>query len=268
MSARLEGGATVPMSSRAQRGTFPPFPHFTPRCSVARMCGKFTAMVSWRQIVEFGSMFTGGSSKSGDDGGGGDEIATYRVNGQLPVIVWDGEARQRRVVPMRWGFPSPRDWRRPQPIHARAETVEAREPFGKSFHAGQRGIVVFRTFNEGEEIEKPFGATATRQWTIDPQDGRPRGFAFVWKRFEIADLPAPMLACVMVTVPANELIRRTIKPREDDPRMPAILEDEAWPTWLGENGASAEAAKSVLKTMQGVNWTTAPEPKKPKPRAS
>ena len=75
-----------------------------------------------------------------------------------------------------------------------------------------------------------------------------------------------MLACVMVTVPANELIRRTIKPLEEDPRMPAILEDDEWSTWLGEDNASPAAAKAVLKTMEGVNWQAAPEPKKPRPR--
>ena len=117
-----------------------------------------------------------------------------------------------------------------------------------------RGIVVFRTFNEGEEVVKPSGRTETRQWTVDPKDGQPRGFAFVWRRFEISDLPAPMLACVMATVPANELIRRTIKSQEDDPRMPAILEDDATPA----------AVKNVLKTMEGVNWQAAPEPKKPR----
>jgi putative SOS response-associated peptidase YedK len=94
---------------------------------------------------------------------------------------------------------------------------------------------------------------------------RPRGFAFVWRRFELADVPVPLLACVMVTVPANGLIRRAIKPGEDDPRMPAILEDDAWPTWLGEEGATAADAKAVLKTMEGVNWTAAPEPKGTRP---
>ena len=88
----------------------------------------------------------------------------------------------------------------------------------------------------------------------------------MWRRFEISDLPVPMLACVMVTVPANELIRRTIKSREDDPRMPAILEDDAWSTWLGEGDAAPAAAKALLKTMEGVNWQSAPEPKKPGPR--
>ncbi len=234
------------------------------------MCGKFTAQASWREVVAFSQPLaaeSGGGGEGGDDaGGGGDEIVTYRVGGALPVIVWDAEARVRRVVPMRWGFPDPKDWRRPRPIHARAETVEIKEPFRKPFHDGQRGIVVFRTFNEGEEVFKPSGRPETRQWTIDPQDGRPRGFAFVWRRYAIEGQPAPLLFCVMVTVPANELIRRTVKAREDDPRMPAILDDTAWASWLGEDGADAATAKTLLRTMEGVNWTSAVEPRKPRSR--
>jgi putative SOS response-associated peptidase YedK len=232
------------------------------------MCGKFTAQASWSEVVAFSQPLTarGGEGDARDGDGGEDEIVAYRVNAMVPVIVWDAEARARRVVRMRWGFPSPRDWRRPQPIHARAETIDTREPFRTPFHAGQRGIVVFRTFNEGEEVVKPSGKTEVRQWTIDPQDGQARGFAFVWRRFDIADLPAPMLACVMATVPANALIRATVKANEDDPRMPAILEDEAWATWLGEDGATPDMAKAVLKTMEGVSWRAAPEPKKPRPR--
>ena len=226
-------------------------------------------MSSWSEVVDFSQPLT--TSGGGGDGPGGgegsnDRIDTHRVNGMLPVIVWDAEKRVRRIVRMRWGFPDPRDWRRPRPIHARSETVDSKEPFRTPFHAGQRGIVVFRTFNEGEQVTKPSGKMETRQWTIDPKDAQPRGFAFVWRRFEIADLPAPMLACVMVTVPASELISRTIKPLEEDPRMPAILENDAWATWLGEVEATPAAAKAVLKTMEGVNWTAAPEPKKPRPR--
>ena len=232
------------------------------------MCGKFTALASWSEVVAFSQPLTesGGGEGRGDDGSN-DEIVTYRVGGLLPVIVWDAEMRARRVVKMRWGFPDPRDWRRPRPIHARSETIDAKEPFRTPFHAGQRGIVIFRTFNEGEEVVKPSGRTAKpAQWTIDPRDGQPRGFAFVWRRFEISDLPAPILACVMATVPANELIRRTMKSQEDDPRMPAILEDDACSTWLGEGDATPAMAKAVLRTMEGVNWQAAPEPKKPRPR--
>ena len=237
------------------------------------MCGKFTALASWSEVVAFSEPLVerdggeGPGDGPGGDEGSNDEIVTYRVGAPLPVIVWDAETRARRVVRMRWGFPDPRDWRRPRPIHARSETIDAKEPFRTPFHAGQRGIVVFRTFNEGEEVTKPSGRTETRQWTVDPKDGQPRGFAFVWRRFEISDLPVPMLACVMATVPANELMRRTIKSQEDDPRMPAILEDDAWSTWLGEGDATPAMAKAVLRTMEGVNWQTAPEPKKPRPRS-
>lgn len=232
------------------------------------MCGKFTAQASWREVVAFSQPLAAGPG-DGDEGGGdecdgGGGIVVYRVGGVLPVIVWDAEVGKRRVVPMRWGFPDPKDWRRPRPIHARAETIEIKEPFRKPFHERQRGIVVFRTFNEGEEVVKPSGKTETRQWTIDPQDGLPRGFAFVWRRYAIQGQPAPLLFCVMVTVPANQLIRRTVKAREDDPRMPAILADETWASWLGENGADVATAKALLRTMEGVNWTSAVEPRKPR----
>ena len=69
----------------------------------------------------------------------------------------------------------------------------------------------------------------------------------------------------MATVPASELIRRSVKSAEDDPRMPAILEDDGWSTWLGEDSATPTVAKALLKTMEGVNWQAAPEPKKPRP---
>jgi putative SOS response-associated peptidase YedK len=232
-----------------------------------RMCGKFTALASWREVVDFSQPLAeqrGGRERDPGEGSN-DEIVTYRVGGPLPVIIWDAETKQRRVVPMRWGFPSPKDWRRPQPIHARSETIDTLKTFRAPFHDGQRGIVVFRTFNEGEEVATSTGGTKVRQWTVDPQDGQPRGFAFLWQRFEIPGMPAPLLACVMATVPANELIRRTIKSQEDDPRMPAILEESAWVTWLGEDGAPPAAAKAVLVTMEGVNWQAAPEPRKPKP---
>ena len=98
---------------------------------------------------------------------------------------------------------------------------------------------------------KPSGRTETRQWTVDPQDDQPRGFAVVWRRFEIPDLPEPVLACVMATVPANELIRRTIKSQEEDPRMPAILEDDASSTRLGEARATPAAPKALLTPRAG-----------------
>lgn len=69
----------------------------------------------------------------------------------------------------------------------------------------------------------------------------------------------------MVTVRANKLLTDTILKTDPDPRMPAILEDQDWSTWLGENDPPLDQVKSVLKTMEGENWTIAPEAKPPKP---
>jgi putative SOS response-associated peptidase YedK len=219
------------------------------------MCGKFTAMASWREVVAFSQPLTKDAP---------DETVTYGVARPLPVIVRDAEAGQRRVVPMRWGFPHSKDWRRPQPIHARSESIDTTKAFAQAFKDGQRGIVVFQTFNEGEETLTSGGKPRTIQWTIDPGDGIPRGFPFIWRRFELPDLPQPMLACVMVTVPASEMIRKTIMANQDDPRMPAILDDADWAKWLGEEPATLDEVKATLKTMEGVTWKMAPETKKPK----
>jgi putative SOS response-associated peptidase YedK len=62
------------------------------------MCGKFTAMASWREVVKFSQPLVHAQS-------GADEEVTYGVTRPLPVIVWDRETGRRRIVAMRWGFP-------------------------------------------------------------------------------------------------------------------------------------------------------------------
>ena len=67
---------------------------------------------------------------------------------------------------MRWGFPHPRDWKRPQPIHARAETIDGLPTFAEAFRTGQRGIVVVQSFNEAPEngeqhVVRPVGPSAS-----------------------------------------------------------------------------------------------------------
>lgn len=211
------------------------------------MCGKFTAMASWRRVVSFSRGFT---PQAGDD-----ERVTYRPMMPLPVIVYDPDKKQRRVLAMRWGFPALDNFLTPKHIHARSETIDSTQAFGPLFRAGRRGIVVMQTFNEG--LELPNGKT--EQWTIDPCDAVPRGFAFLWQGYEMEGQREPMLACVMVTVPASRLI----SPITD--RMPAVLEDSDWATWLGEVDATPEQVKATLRTMERVNWKMAREPKPVKP---
>lgn len=213
------------------------------------MCGKFTAMASWSQVVAYSNAF---SSAVPDD-----REITFRVMANLPVIVWNKEAQTRSVLPMRWGFPHAKDWRRPQPIHARSETIEITKAFADAFLDGQRGIVLFKTFNEAPDIEGP-----TQQHTITPGDGKPLAAAFVWRQFEVPGIPTPLLACVLVTVPANKLIATL--PTD---RMPAFIAEEDWATWLGECDATVDEVKACLKTVEGVRWSMTKEERKASPKA-
>jgi len=168
------------------------------------------------------------------------------------VITLDIVTGTRRAVPMRWGFPDPKDWRRPRPIHARAETIETTRAFAEAFIDGQRGIVLMKSFNEAPDVPGP-----TQQHTITPEPGEILAAAFVWRKFEIKGAPDPFFACVLCTVPANELIAKL--PTD---RMPAFLAKEDWGTWLGEIPATLDEVKACLKTVEGVRWTMAKEGKR------
>lgn len=195
------------------------------------MCGKFTTRASWHDVTDLADAVPGGEE---------DRSVTLRVMAMLPVIVFDGG--QRYTMPMRWGFPDPADPRRPWPIHARAETLDRKPTFAPAFRDGQRGIVITASFNEAPE--------SGEQHVVTPDI--PVGVGYVWRRYTVGGVP--LLACVMVTVPANALLsERRIE------RMPAVIAPEDWATWLGETDASPDEVKACLKTVEGVRWTVTRE---------
>ena len=55
------------------------------------MCGKFTAMASWREVVDF-------SQPLGSVGERPDEEITYGVARPLPVIVWQSGDRMHIIL--------------------------------------------------------------------------------------------------------------------------------------------------------------------------
>jgi len=218
------------------------------------MCGKFTAMASWAEVVAFSQPLT----MERYDNRTNDQSVNFRVMSNLPVIIWDRAQQKRRVVPMRWGFPHPKNPGIPQPIHARSETIDTTPAFADAFRFGQRGIVLIRSFNEGRELENG----KTEQHTITMGDVNAAGLAFVWRSFDLG-LPLPLNACVMVTVPANKLIAAL-----PTSRMPAVLAEEDWGKWLGEEDAPLADVKACLKTVEGVNWTMKKEEKVEKGKRS
>lgn len=205
------------------------------------MCGKFTAMASWAEVVAFSQPIVGWTPQERAN----DLRVTLRVMSLLSVIVWDAARKRRRIVSMRWGFPHPKNSNIPQPIHARAETIDTTPAFADAFALGQRGIVLVRNFNEGRELENG----KTEQHTITLGDTAAAGIAFLYRSFDLGG-PAPLNACVMATVPANTLIASL-----PTHRMPAVLAEADWATWLGEVPATPAQAKACLRTVEGLNWT-------------
>lgn len=234
------------------------------------MCGKFTQMASWAEIVAFSRALTepprpkaggggegGGGERGGGSGEGGNDASVVATPMRFASIMRLDTKGAREMVPMRWGFSKPgaASPARPDYMHARAETVDVRPAFAASFRE-RRGLCFVRTFNEGEEI-----GSRTRQWTVTPKDGRPLAIAVIYEEWRNGDLS--LLTFVQVTTAANALIA----PITD--RMPAILPERDWPLWLGETAAPLAAVKAALVTFEDRGaWDFAPEPpRQPRRRA-
>src|SRR5512145_1787269 len=106
------------------------------------MCGKFTQLASWRDLVAFSQPLTAA----------GDEAADFATPMMFANVLRLDAKGAREVVSMRWGFsakgaPTPA---RPKHIHVRLETIDTLPTFAPAF-ASARGILLVRTFNVGED---------------------------------------------------------------------------------------------------------------------
>ncbi len=201
------------------------------------MCGKFTQVEWWADIEAFQQLL--------------DEIPhgaplTVSTPMRIARVMRLGEDGAREIAPMRWGFSKPENPSfKPDHMHARAETIDTRPTFAEAF-AERRGIVLVETFNEGAQL--PSGKT--QQWVIRPKDRKPMAIAVIWEEW-VGDAGSEA-TFVMVTVPPNDLIARITD------RMPAILRQEDWAVWLGEDDAPLKDVKALLRTFDDEgNWEMA-----------
>src|SRR5512143_45279 len=191
------------------------------------MCGKFTQMMSWSELVTLADLV----------GGPTGPLETVTPMRFANVVRLDAEGR-REVARMRWGF-VPAGARDPSDgtkfIHVRAETIEQKPTFRDAFMK-RRGIVVVNTFNEGKEITP----RKTEQYVVTLKERRATAIAVIWERWSEAS-KGVLETFAMVTVPPNALIGTITD------RMPALLADDDWAKWLGEQPASVAELKSMLR---------------------
>jgi putative SOS response-associated peptidase YedK len=216
------------------------------------MCGKITQKVSqsWREYHALMDAL----GKPGDATQNDAPIETITPMRFAQILRLDGNGK-RELVPMRWGFSalSAQTPGKPDHIHARAETIDAKPTFREAFRA-RRGILVVNSFNEAEEITP----SKTVQYVITPQGGRQLAIAVLWEAWENPD-HGQLLTYVMATTAANTLISKITD------RMPAVLAPEDCAAWLGEAPATPEELKAMLRPMEG-DWEMTQEKKTAPPK--
>lgn len=154
--------------------------------------------------------------------------ADYNVAPRKPVLSVVQRAPQARVLEeMRWGLvPS---WAKDAKIgdrliNARAESLAEKPAFRQAFRH-RRCILPADGFYEWQVVS---GQQQKHPMFIHGRDGEPLAFAALWEAWRDRDDPdAPWIrSCVIVTTRANA----TMAPVHD--RMPVILPESAWDTWL------------------------------------
>jgi putative SOS response-associated peptidase YedK len=151
-----------------------------------------------------------------------------------PVVRLHPETKLRHLDLLRWGLVP--HWVRDlkstrQPINARAETLST-TPMFRDALARRRCLVPADAFYEWQVTEAVKPPTPKLPWAIARADGAPLVFAGLWEGWRGADATV-LRTFTIVTTQANAALRPLHQ------RMPVILEEAAWPLWLGETEGDA-----------------------------
>jgi len=147
----------------------------------------------------------------------------------------------RVLEQMRWGLvPS---WARDAKIgdrliNARAESLAEKPAFKTAFRK-RRCIMPADGFYEWQRI----GGKRKQPVFVHQRDGEPMAFAGLWEVWRDHSVPdAPwLLSCAIVTTRANA----TMEPIHD--RMPVMLAEDAWDTWLDVRVSARDALDPLLE---------------------
>jgi putative SOS response-associated peptidase YedK len=168
--------------------------------------------------------------------------ANYNVTprAEVPAVA---DSRGHRVLDLvRWGLvPS---WAKSaavgdRMINARAETVMTNNAYKRPFER-RRCIVPADGFYEWQQIE---GQKVRQPWFIRRRDREPIAFGGLWSIWhdrKLGDDAPRIRSCAIITTEPNDLMR------EIHNRMPVILPESVWDTWLDAENHDVQSLAQLL----------------------
>lgn len=199
-----------------------------------RMCGRYVSVSSPTILAE---RFHVEAVRTGP---AVDPNYNVTPRAEVPVVA---ESQGERVLDLvRWGFVPP--WAKTiavgdRMINARAEGLVTSNAYKRAFER-RRCIVPADGFYEWQTVE---GRKARQPWFIRRRDGEPLAFAGLWSvwhdRAQGDDAPR-IRSCTIITTEPNDLMR------EIHDRMPVILPESQWDTWLDAENHDVGALGQLL----------------------
>ena len=168
-------------------------------------------------------------------------MPSYNVAPTQAVAVVRGGPSGRTFARLHWGLiPS---WAKDASIgnkliNARAETLVEKPAFRAAYRS-RRCLVLADGFYEWAP-----GPGRKQPWYFRLKSGRPFGLAGLWERWKPGDDEA-VESCTIVTTTPNEVVARL------HDRMPVILEERSFDTWLDPGYRGSDAVAGLLRPCDG-----------------
>lgn len=194
------------------------------------MCGRYKLTVPFREIVRLYNLTNSVNLP-----------ARYNIAPTQDVlaITFDAETKKRHGDMLRWGLIP--FWAKDTKvgyslINAKAETIATKPAFREAFKH-RRCIIPADGFYEWQKID----AKRKQPYCIAMKDRSVFVFAGLWEQWTDKASGEVIRSCTIITTEPNVLCAPIHN------RMPAILEPADYTRWLGEQPASNDALRAMLK---------------------
>lgn len=191
------------------------------------MCGRINLWMSPAELSEFFELFREPEWEPRYNLGPMQQILSIRMH---PKGVLLAESVQWGLVP---------NWTKGHPsgpvLHiARSDTIATKPSFRDSFRK-RRCLIPANGFYEWKHLDK----TTKQPWNIFRADGKPLALAGVWDHWQTPDGDT-LESCAIITTDPNDFMSDVAE------RMPVILDQQDWNTWLNPEIKDPDSLLSLL----------------------